>query len=122
MTTITVNVPGRLIDFYQGGDAYAVYDAARFAKREPAPTRELGADELALFAAVDAGRSVRPSKGGYYVRAALTLAAIDALRYWAQTLASASADDARYGDQDARNDLRAAQRVLTRLSETRKSA
>jgi hypothetical protein len=117
MTTITVNVPGRLIDFYQGGDAYAVYDAARFAKREPAPTRELGADELALFAAVDAGRSVRPSKGGYYVRAALTLAAIDALRYWAQTLASAS-----YGDQDARNDLRAAQRVLTRLSETRKSA
>lgn len=119
--TKTTNVPGRLIDFYQGGGAYADYDAALFAKREPAPTRNLGADELALFAAVEAGRRVRPSKGGYYVRAELTPEAVQALRYWAQTLASASSDDARDGDQDARNDLRAAQRVLKSLSGQRRS-
>lgn len=108
----TTNVPGRLIDFYTGGGAYADYDGARRAGRVPEPSSELDADELALFRAVETGRVVRPSKGGYYVRAELSEAALEALRYWAQTLASASADDARDGDQDARNDLRAAQRVL----------
>lgn len=114
--TKTTNVPGRLIDFYEGGGAYGDYGAAGRMGLKPKPTRNLGADELALFTAVDAGRFVRPSKGGYYVRAELSESALGALRYWAQTLASASSDDARDGDQDARNDLRVARRVLKTLS------
>jgi hypothetical protein len=107
MTKITV--PGRLIDFYRGGGAYQAWDGGQgnTSHRDwPA------ADELELFQACAAAKAIRPSKGGYYVRVELSEAGLGALRYWAETLESASADNARDGDQDARNDLRAAQRAL----------
>lgn len=109
--TKTINVPGRVIDFYQGGEAWVDYTR----NDPPVETRNLGADELALFQAVDTGRQVRPSKGGYYVRAELSPEAQEAALYWAETLYSASGDDARSGDQEARNDQRAAGRLLKTL-------
>jgi hypothetical protein len=113
--THRVNVPGRVIAFYEGGGAWADYQAAIRRGEDPIkPTRDLAADELALFQAVDAGRRVRPSKGGFYVIARLNAAAIEAARYWANTLATASADDAGW-EPDAANDLRAARKLLARL-------
>lgn len=108
------NVPGRVIGFYQGGGAYADYIGALRRNEPPRTTRDLGADELALFTAVDAGRRVSPSKGGYYVIAELSSEAVEALRYWAGVLETASADDAPY-EPDSRNDLRTAQRTLEKL-------
>lgn len=105
------NVPGRLIDFYKGGQAYHDYAT----QVQPKTTRELGADELALFAAVTAGREIRPSMGGYYVRAELSSEAVEALRYWAETLETASRDNAS-DEPDARLDLRAAQQTIARLT------
>src|SRR5947209_13338309 len=104
MTTTKFNVPGRLIDFYQGGEAWLAY------RREERDSRNYpGSDELALFEAVQAGRTVSPSLGGYYVRAELSAAALAGLRYWAQTLETSSHDDASW-EPEARNDLRAAER------------
>ena len=107
-TTIRVAFPGRLADFMEGGEAWLTY------KRTGTTGPNLDADELALFQAVNAGRIVRPSKGGYYVIVHLTPGAVEAARYWAETLASSSGDDAAW-DQDARNDLRAAERILRQL-------
>jgi hypothetical protein len=112
--TITINVPGRIIGFYEGGQAHQDYVSAERQGRVPVPTRDLAADELALFNAVRVGIRVRAGSG-YYVKAELTPEAIEALRYWGETLESCSADGAREGDQDARNDLRAATRMLERL-------
>ena len=101
------SVPGRLIEFYKGGEAYLAYGRGE-------TDGNLGDDERALFQAVDAGAMVRPSKGGYYVRAKLSEDALAALRYWAETLEGVAADDAPY-EPEARNDLRAAQRVLKKV-------
>lgn len=108
-TTTKFNVPGRLIGFYQGGEAWLAY-----LRQERDSQNYPEADELALFEAVAAGQIVRPSKGGYYVRAELSAEALHGLRYWAETLETASGDDAAY-EPEARNDLRAAQRVLRKL-------
>jgi hypothetical protein len=103
------NVPGRVIDFYTGGGAYQAWE------RDVRDSRDWPeADELALFEAVRDGRRMRPSKGGYYVRAELSDAALKGLRYWAETLQTASQDDASY-EPDARNDLRAANKTLAKL-------
>ena len=109
-TTTAWNVPGLLIGFYEGGEAYQAWHG-----RKPADGHHLGADEAALFDAVAAGKTIRPAKGGYYVRAELTPEAVEALRYWAETMAGSVADSAREGEQWARNELRAAQRVLKRM-------
>lgn len=114
VSTNTFNVPGRVIDFYSGGEAYNEYINAIRAGRKPEVTRNLQDDELALFEAVDAGKVIRPSKGGYYVRAELTELARKGLAYWAETLAGASADNAAW-ESDAANDLRAARKTLERL-------
>lgn len=111
---IKVNIPGRVVDFYEGGEAWIVY------QRGDGVSRNLSAGELELFTAVDAGKAIRPSKGGYYVRVELSPEAIEAARYWADTLANSSGDEAAWGDPDARNDVRAANRLLTTLSKARR--
>jgi hypothetical protein len=111
----TFNVPGRLIDFYRGGGAWVDYSNFLRNKMTPSPTFDLGADELALFNAVEVGKIIRPSKGGYFVKIRLTSEIKDALRYWAQTLETASQDNASEGEPDAKLDLRAATKVLERL-------
>jgi len=111
------NIPGRVITFYEGGGAYADYSAALRRGDTPTETRDLGADEIALFSAVDAGRSVRPSKGGFYVIADLTPPAIAAACYWAETLATASGDELE--EPDNYNDHRAALRLLAKLEAVR---
>jgi hypothetical protein len=58
----------------------------------------------------------RKAKGGYWVACDLTPAALEGLRYWAGTLETASQDGAREGEPDSRNDLRAAHKVLAKLS------
>jgi hypothetical protein len=103
------NVPGRVIDFYTGGGAYQAWTTGN-ANHHDWPE----SDELSLFEAVRDGKRIRPRLGGYYVRAELTPEAVEALRYWAETLEAASADDASW-EPDARSDLRTAQRVLERL-------
>ena len=108
-TTTRFNVPGRLIDFYGGGESHLAYSRdERNSRNWPE------ADELALYQAVDAGKIIRPGKGGYYVKTELSDAALAGLRYWAETLETASEGDASY-EPEARNDLRAAQRVLRTL-------
>jgi hypothetical protein len=102
------NVPGRLIDFYQGGGAYQAWTSGD-TKHPDWPER----DERELFQAVSDGK-VRRAKGGYWVATDLTDEAVHALRYWATTLETASQDDARH-DPDARNDLRAALKVLAKI-------
>lgn len=109
METRDFNVPGRIIDFYQGGGAWVAYETGHDASH-----KDLDADEIALFEAVDNGKEVKPGKGGYYVKAKLSPLAIEALRYWAETLETASQDDAAH-DSYARNDLRAARKVLEQL-------
>jgi hypothetical protein len=103
------NVPGRVIDFYHGGGSYQAWTTGN-ADHHDWPE----SDELALFIAVTDGKTIRPKLGGYYVRAELTEEAIEALAYWAETLETASTDNAPY-EQDARSDLRTAQRVLAKL-------
>lgn len=112
----TFNVPGRVIDFYAGGQAHHDYVQMLRNGETPTATREIGEDELALFNAVRAGKRIKAgNKGGYYVRAELSPAAVEALKYWAETLVTASEDGAREGDSYSRNDLRTAMRVLEAL-------
>ena len=103
-------VPGRVIDFYSGGGAYQAWQHDVKGSRDWPD-----ADELELFEACADAKQIKPSKGGYYVRVDLSEKGLEALRYWAETLESASTDNARDGEQDARNDLRAAQSVLKRM-------
>jgi len=107
-----LRVPGRVIEFSTGGESYLAFERGE----DPATSKELDADEHAWFTAVlREGKEVRPSKGGYYVIAELSPPAVQAARYWAETLESASQDNARDGDPDARNDVRAAARLLNKL-------
>jgi hypothetical protein len=110
-----INVPGRVIEFYKGGEAYLAWS-----RGEGPGHREYDRGEWELFAAVDAGRE-RSAKGGYWVRADLSDAACEAAVYWADTLAGSSRDSAAWGNQDARNDLRAANNLFDRLRRARKA-
>lgn len=106
-----INVPGRVVDFYKGGEAYAAY------RRGEAPGDPEGSvGEWTLFEAIGKSRT-RSAKGGWWAVAELDDDAREAARYWAETLETSSADDARSGDPDARSDLRAAQNLLKRLRE-----
>lgn len=115
MSTVRVNIPGRVASFSEGGEAFIAWSDERDGK--PRNENEYDPGEWAYFDAVADGRIVRPSKGGYYVIARLTPAAVEAARYWAETLATASGDDAAY-DPEARNDHRAALKLLARLPYT----
>jgi len=109
---MTYNIPGRLIDFSQGGGSWLAYRRGE----DPVSSRNLDNEEYEFFRAIEEGREVKGGFGGYYVRADLTPGGVRAARYWAETLETSSQDDAAGGDQDARNDLRAAQKMLARLS------
>lgn len=114
MTKTKINVPGRVHDFYTGGGAYQAWTSGNEQHRDWPE-----ADELELFQAVSealtAGKR-RTAKGGWWVPVELSAEGLAGLRYWAETLETASSDGAAEGDQDSRNDLRAAHRVLKALS------
>jgi hypothetical protein len=105
-----INVPGRVIEFSRGGEAWLAY------QREPrgdSREGEYDAGEWEFFRACEGPR--RYAKGGYWVSVELSAEGRAAARYWAETLATAAEGDAQSGDQDARSDLRAARRLLERL-------
>jgi hypothetical protein len=108
---MNINLPGRLIEFSQGGESWLAYRRGE----DPMTSKELDNDEYEFFRAVEEGRQIRGGFGGYYVRADLTPGAMRAARYWAETLETSAGDDAAW-EPEARNDLRAAQTMLKRLS------
>jgi hypothetical protein len=110
-----VNVSGLLVDFYMGGQSWIDYTSGA----DPVSAPNMDTDEYELFRAVEEGRTIRGGFGGYYVRADLTPGGVRAARYWAETMATASQDNAASGDPDARNELRAAHKMLARLNGTR---
>ena len=104
-----LHIPGRVVEFWKGGGAWQAWN---YGKGNPGHVDYPDGGELELFQAVAAAREIRPKLGGYYVAVELSPDGIAAARYWAETCESASADNAREGDEYARSDLRAARKLL----------
>jgi hypothetical protein len=103
---IQVNIPGRVAYFWTGGQSFVDYQSGL----KPDQSQNLDQGEYELFDTVANTRRRRAGKGHFYT-VRLTKAGLEALKYWAETMETASGDDASW-DPDAKLDLNAARKAL----------
>ena len=108
----TITIPGRLIEFFQGGQAYADWEHAH-RPDHAVKGLEFDEDEAQLFTAVHCTPRRRAGRYGYYHKVQATKPVLEALAYWAETLEGIS--NQPFGDPAQATDLRAARAVLDRI-------